>query len=178
VTAFDVNDGAPEGATPIDPEEAEGRIDSTVQTKADLNEQEAQNISEAILWLDQRRSFDVLHEERLTALHRRMFDRTWRWAGQFRRTMKSVSPYHAWQVPLLARELVENAVARYDGCDKSANELDDIAMRFHHRLVVIHPFPNGNGRHARLATDELLKFWKRPAFRLGRRRVDNGWQCA
>lgn len=164
---FELNEGAPEGATPIDPEDAEGLLDGTVRTKADLNEQEALNISAAIIWLERRRSFDVLNVERLTELHRRMFERTWRWGGELRQTMKSVSPYQAWQVPGLLRELVADTIAQYDLCEKTVKELDDIAVRFHHRVVVIHPFPNGNGRHARLATDALLKQWKRPPFDWG-----------
>ena len=34
--------------------------------------------------------------------------------------------------------------------------IDEISARFHHRLVYIHPFPNGNGRCARTMTDLLL----------------------
>ncbi len=32
----------------------------------------------------------------------------------------------------------------------------ELAIRLHHRLVFIHPFANGNGRHARLVADLLL----------------------
>ena len=33
----------------------------------------------------------------------------------------------------------------------------EAALRFHHRLTVIHPFPNGNGRHARIMANALLQ---------------------
>jgi len=65
------------------------------------------------------------------------------------------------------RELVDNTRASYEGSDRTPEALDALAVRFHHRLVHIHPWPNGNGRHARLATDSLLERWDRPPFSWG-----------
>lgn len=93
-----------------------------------------------------------------------MFGETWRWAGAYRTSHKNISPYRWTQVPELMENLVANTRARYECSDKSPEELDDIALRFHHELVHIHPWPNGNGRHARLATDLLLRSWARPPF--------------
>ncbi len=163
----DLNANAPDGATPLDPDEADGLKPGHVQTQRELNAWEALNIDEAARWLARRRSFDPLNVERLTDLHRRMFDHTWKWAGALRRSDKNVSPYHWTQVPRLLHDLADNTRAQREHCDGMPSALDDIAMRFHHGLVHIHPFPNGNGRHARLATDALLGRWKRPPFTWG-----------
>lgn len=97
-----------------------------------------------------------------------MFGPTWSWAGHFRVSDKNISPYGWTNVPVLLHELVENTRQRYETSDKSPGAVDDIAIRFHHELVRIHPWPNGNGRHARLATDLLLRQWGRPRFTWGR----------
>lgn len=107
---------------------------------------------------------DVLSITALKDLHWRMFGHTWSWAGTYRKTDKNISPYRWAQVPDLMENLVANTQARSDASDRSPEELDDIALRFHHELVHIHPWPNGNGRHARLATDLLLQSWRRPSF--------------
>ena len=163
------NDGldAAEGNTPLDEAEIEGLIPAHVQTRAELNAWEATNIGHAIEWAYGRAHVDVLSVETLQELHRRMFGATWNWAGTFRKSDKNISPHHWPQVPVMVRDLAMDTRAQYLASDKSPPLLDDIAMRFHHRLVQIHPWPNGNGRHARLATDLLLREWNRPAFTWG-----------
>jgi Fic-DOC domain mobile mystery protein B len=154
----------PDGATPLDESERDGLIPPTVSTRGELNEWEALNIQRAYRWLGRRRRIDVLDVEFQRELHRQMFGETWTWAGEFRTTTKTISPYAAWQVPELMANLVADSRAQYEASDASATSLDDIAVRFHHRLTRIHPWPNGNGRHARLATDLLLEQSGRPAF--------------
>ena len=156
-----------EANTPLDDDEREGLIPTHISAKADLNQWEALNIANAEDWAARRRTLNVLSTIFLKDLHRRMFGATWSWAGQFRLSDKNISPYPWANIPVLMHNLTENTRARYETSDKSPDALDDIAIRFHHELVRIHPWPNGNGRHARLATDLLLRQWGRPPFTWG-----------
>jgi Fic-DOC domain mobile mystery protein B len=153
--------------TPLDDEEYDGLIPAHLSNRAELNQWESLNIAKAYNWTSRRLLPDVLSVDFLRTLHRHMFGETWTWAGEFRRSDKNISPYAWTQVPVLFRELVENTRAQYEASDKSSAALDEIATRFHHQLVRIHPWPNGNGRHARLATDLLLAQWGRPSFTWG-----------
>jgi Fic-DOC domain mobile mystery protein B len=145
----------PPGATPIDPEEASALIPS-LSTQEELNEFEELNILEAVRW---SRSSLKLERELLTfgglqLLHKRMFDRTLKWAGQFRLTQKSIG-VEAYRIVPELHGLTEDCKV---WLTVGSYPPDEIAARFHHRLVWIHPFPNGNGRHARLATDLLTRY--------------------
>lgn len=156
------------GATPLDPDEIEGLIPSHIRTQEELNVWEAQNILGAEAWIASwRRQRDVLTTTFLTQLHRRMFEETWTWAGTYRRSMKNVSPYPAYEIPRLMSDLVADVRVRYESSERTESALDEIALQFHHRLVRIHPWPNGNGRHARLATDLALEAWRRQRFTWG-----------
>lgn len=155
-----------EAGTPLDPDESEGLIPTHVETRTELNQWEALNIARAQAEFTGHKQFD-LSVESLHRLHRAMFGATWKWAGEYRKSDKNISPYHWTQVSALMHELVLDTRAQYDASDQTPSALDDIALRFHHRLVQIHPWPNGNGRHARLATDLLLASWRRPAFTWG-----------
>jgi Fic-DOC domain mobile mystery protein B len=155
-----------DGNTPLDEDESAGLIPPHLSTRAELNQWEATNIASATEWVSGRAS-DVMDVSFLAELHKRMFGMTWEWAGAFRQSDKNISP-HSWtQVPVLMRELVDNSRAQYDASAKEAADLDEIAARFHHGLVRIHPWANGNGRHARLATDLLLRQWGRLPFTWG-----------
>ena len=145
---FDADDNA---NTPLDPDEREELIPAYITTRAELNEAEQENITEADQWAFRRRR-EVLSVDFLKALHRRMLRRVWRWAGQFRRTDRNIGV-----VPHLIETELHRLVddARY-WVEHRIYEPDELAIRFHHRLVVIHPFPNGNGRHGRLAADLLI----------------------
>lgn len=154
----------PVGATPVDPNEIDGLIPEHIETQLELNQWEAVNIAEAARWASQRRAVDVLLTAALKDLHRRMFGHTWSWAGIYRRTDTNISPHRWTQVPELMENLVANTQVRHERSDRSPEALDELALRFHHELVHIHPWPNGNGRHARLATDLLLRSWNRPPF--------------
>ena len=167
VSSQDPRDDSASGNTSLDDDESEGLIPEHVETRGELNEWEALNIASAHEWLSHRRIPDVLNVPFLRELHRQMYGRTWNWAGDFRRSDKTISPHHWSEVSPLMHDLVENTRTQYEASTRTAKELDEIAMRFHHNLVRIHPWPNGNGRHARLATDLLLEQWHRPAFTWG-----------
>ncbi len=142
----------PPGATPLDPEEAEGLKLAHITTQQELNRWEQNNISEADSWLRRMRRTDILSEDFLRALHRHMLGKVWHWAGKFRRTEKNIGV--AWiKIPTELRTLLHDM--QY-WIEHATFPPDEIATRFHHRLVSIHLFPNGNGRHARMATDALL----------------------
>jgi Fic-DOC domain mobile mystery protein B len=151
-----------DASTPLTHEEREGLIPSYITLRSELNEAEQANILEAEEWAFARKRV-VLDEPFLTNLHKRMFGRVWRWAGEFRHTDRNIGidPYRI-QVEL--RQLLDDC--RY-WIEHSTYEPDEVAARFHHRLVFIHPFPNGNGRNARLATDLLLVKLGRPRFSWG-----------
>ena len=163
-----------DGNTPIDEDESEGLIPEHIATRAELNEWEAENIRAAIARVGVRTP-DLLDESALRALHKRMFEKTWRWAGKYRTSDKSIGTYSWQEVPRLVRDLLENTKTQHEAAKHSADELDAVATRFHHQLVLIHPWPNGNGRHAREATDLLLRRWGRPPFSWGAssKRADN-----
>jgi len=158
-----------EGATHLSEEEKDDLVASHITTREQLNEWEQQNILEAEKWAFSRRRSDVISIAFLTQLHRRMFDRTWAWAGNFRTTEKNIG------VP--KRQI---SVALQDACDDVALWLEkrvfpvpETAARFHHRLVSVHPFPNGNGRHARLAGDVLLHSLRYPRLNWGGNKLDS-----
>jgi Fic-DOC domain mobile mystery protein B len=156
-----------DGATPLDEDEAEGLIPSHISTREELNEWEQRNIAKAVYWISERRSRDsVLTVQFIRELHQRMFDETWKWAGTFRKTAKNigVSPERIGEEVL---NLVRDTEAWIQHGTYSADEL---AARFHHRLVSIHPFPNGNGRHARLMTEALQREIGATAFTWGAKR--------
>lgn len=158
----------PYGATPIDPDEAEGLLQGHVSTRHELDELEEANIQAGLEWAQRRavlrkKPVDVLTEEFLYELHKRMFDAVWAWAGRVRTTDKNIG-VDKFTVRAEVRNLVEDA--RY-WRENGTYEPDELAVRFHHRLVWIHPFPNGNGRHSRLMADLIVQQADRPPFSWG-----------
>jgi len=147
-------DGLPIGATPLDPDEAEGLIPDHISTRGELNAWEQVNIGKGAEWLRRRgRGEPLLTQGVLREIHERMFSDTWTWAGRFRQTLKNIGV-----PPEMIVEQVHNLLGdTRSWIDHGSFSADEIACRFHHRLVSIHPFPNGNGRHARLMTDALLR---------------------
>ena len=156
-------DGQDDASTPLTEEEREQLIPSYITLRSELNEAEQANILEAEEWAFARKR-DVLDERFLKTLHKRMFGRVWRWAGQFRQSERNIG-VDAYRISTDLRQLIDDC--RY-WIENETFDPDEIATRFHHRLVSIHPFPNGNGRHARLATDLLLTALGRPRFSWGR----------
>lgn len=167
---MELGDAHAPGATPLDPDEAGGLIPSHISTQAQLNEWEEANILEARRWVFARRRRDVLTEEFARELHRRMFDKTWKWAGDFRRSGKNIG-VDSRQISTRLRDLLDDA--RY-WIEHRTYPIDEIAARFHHRLVSIHPFANGNGRHARLMADVLLVQADAPPFTWGSKTLVTG----
>lgn len=152
-----------DAATPLSEEEKEGLIPSYITLRGELNEAEQANILEAEEWAFKRKR-DVLDERFLDNLHERMYGRVWRWAGGYRRTGKNIG-VDAYRIPTELRQLIEDC--RF-WIENETYPPDEIAARFHHKLVWIHAYPNGNGRHARLATDLLLTALGRERFTWGR----------
>jgi Fic-DOC domain mobile mystery protein B len=146
----------PEGATTLSPEERDGLLQTWITNRADLNKAEAQNILDGTVWARRRRgtdAADLMNEEYAKALHKQMFGDVWNWAGKYREreTNLGVKPYLiSTEVPALFND------ANY-WLKHKTYEPDELAIRLHHRLVFIHPFPNGNGRHTRLMADLLLE---------------------
>lgn len=157
-----MNEDLPTGATPIDPNEAEGLIPDHVVTRGELDELEEANIQEGLEWA-LGRSREILSEEFVYELHRRMFDSVWAWAGKVRLTDKNIG-IDKYLVRTEVRKLIDDALFWRE---HQVYEPDELAVRFHHRLVSIHPFPNGNGRHARLMADLLIQQLGGEAFSWG-----------
>jgi Fic-DOC domain mobile mystery protein B len=141
----------PNDATPVTPEEMRELIPAHIAYRSELNEAEQENIARAQDWALKRRR-DLLSEKFITDLHRRMFGDVWRWAGKYRTSERNLGiPFC--EVPVATRQLLDDVQT---WIDYRSYPPDEIALRFHHRLVQIHPFPNGNGRHSRLMADLLV----------------------
>jgi Fic-DOC domain mobile mystery protein B len=154
----------PEGATPLSEDELQGLIPGHITTRGDLDAWEALNIDKALRWLTRAKLGDVLSEPFVRQLHKKMFDITWRWAGKYRKTEKNLG-LKVWQIQDEVPKLCGDARYWIEHCTFPP---DEIAVRFHHKLVWVHPFPNGNGRHARLMADVLVKrVLGRPTFSWG-----------
>lgn len=143
----------PDGATPLDPDELEGLKFRHITTRGELNELEQVNVESGLQWLQRRRKRDVLSEGFVRELHRRLFGEVWAWAGTFRLTEKNIG-IDPIQIGVQLRALLDDA--QYWAAHETYPPLE-AAARFHHRLVQIHCFANGNGRHARILSDEYLR---------------------
>jgi len=148
----------PKGATPLDPDEFSGLKFPHIQTRGELDQMEQVNIQDGLRWLAQQKEINVFNDTFLRELHKRLFGEVWSWAGSFRLTEKNIGVAPE-QIAVSLRNLLDDV--EY-WCEYETYDQQEIALRFHHRLVQIHLFPNGNGRHARIATDALLlkKFGK------------------
>jgi Fic-DOC domain mobile mystery protein B len=141
-----------ESATPISAEELEGLIPRHITLRSELNEFEQRGVVAGTRWAFGRRRRDLLTPRFVITLHRQMFRDVWRWAGTCRSTQKNIG---------VAPEQIQTQLklalddARY-WIDNQTFSADEIGVRLHHRLVWIHPFANGNGRHARLMADLLV----------------------
>ena len=156
---FDDDD---ESNTPLEAEEREQLIPSYITLRRELNEAEQINITGATKWLASRKR-DVLDEKFLRNLHTRMFGQVWKWAGDYRKTPRNIG-VEAWRIPMDIAQAIDDAkfwVAN------GTYPPDEIAVRFSHRLVAIHPFPNGNGRFSRLVGDLLAQQLGQPRFSWG-----------
>ena len=141
------------GATPTDPDEVAGLIPSHITLQVELNDWEAANIQAGRRWaLHGKYRGNILSEDYVRKLHEHMFDKTWKWAGTFRKSEKSIGVEPS-RIAVALRDLLGDVKVQSEFKHYS---LEEMATRLHHRLVLVHPFPNGNGRHARLFTDVFL----------------------
>lgn len=143
----------PEGATPLDPDEMTGLKFKHIETREQLDQMEQANIQAGLLWLKNYHQNDILTLSFCQMLHKQLFGHVWQWAGVFRQTEKNIgiAPF---QISVALYDLFADTTTWIEFNSYSVKE---IALRFHHRLVFIHPFVNGNGRHARIMTDYLLQ---------------------
>lgn len=140
-----------QGQTPIDEDELSDLKLPHVTTLEELNIWELQNIQKAENWAKKQKN-DILTELFVRELHRRMFCDVWKWAGKYRKSNKNIG-VDKFVIPTEIKKLLEDVKTWIEfGVYKD----DELALRFHHKLVSIHPFPNGNGRHSRLMTDLLV----------------------
>ena len=142
------------GQTPIDYDERQYLKIRSISTRGELDEFEQSNIEEAVAWSLKHRfaAHRILTLDFIRLVHRRMFSEVWEWAGKFRLTNKNIG--------VDKNDIASHLKMMTDDClywigNKSYPE-DEIAIRFKHGLVKIHPFPNGNGRHSRLCADILI----------------------
>jgi Fic-DOC domain mobile mystery protein B len=159
---------ADEAATPLTPEEKLGLIPSYIALRRELNEAEQINVTRAEGWAFARKR-EVLDEAYLRRLHQQMFQDVWTWAGEFRTSERNIG-VEPWRIVTELRELLEDV--RYWIAHQTYS-IDEIVARFHHKLVWIHCFANGNGRHGRLAADVLLVNLGQPRFSWGRQSLVN-----
>jgi len=146
----------PDDATPLMPEEREQLLQTWITHRRDLNEAEQANIIEGSAWAGKTRRADpeaLLDEGFIKTLHKRMFGKVWGWAGTFRQTDRNIG-IDWYRVPAELTAMLDDV--RY-WVKHQTFPPDEISIRFHHRLVAIHPFPNGNGRHARLMADLMIE---------------------
>jgi Fic-DOC domain mobile mystery protein B len=144
----------PDGATPLDPDEIEGLKFRHVETRNELNQLEQQNIQDGLKWLERQKSIpEILAGSFVRRLHKELFGNVWSWAGSFRLSEKNLGVDPA-NISVELRNLLDDSSYWIE--HGTYNHLE-IAARFHHRLVQIHAFVNGNGRHARILTEVVLE---------------------
>ena len=154
------------GQTPLDEEEKDGLLILTIATRDELDEFEQQNIEKAVQWILGRTFKPELFftEDFVRMLHKRMYADVWEWAGEFRKTNKNIG-VDKWKIPSDLKYLLDDAKYWHEN---NTYTHDEIAVRFKHRIVSIHCFPNGNGRHSWLLADIIIeKIYKQPVFSWG-----------
>lgn len=155
-----------DGQTPLDEDEKEGLLIQSIATRGELDEFEQQNIEDTIQWSLTRRfkSEQILSESFIQELHKRMYRNVWRWAGEYRKTNKNIG-VDKLEIPIALRSLIDDASY---WLENNIYDPEEFAIRFKHRLVSIHCFPNGNGRHSRMIADIIVeKIFQQPVFSWG-----------
>jgi Fic-DOC domain mobile mystery protein B len=150
----------------LDEEEKEGLLIETITTRSELDEFEQQNIEDAMQWIAGRsfKTETVFTEQFVKKLHKKMYGHVWKWAGKFRKSNKNIG-VDKWHIPVALKGLLDDTLY---WIENSTFSHDEIAIRFKHRLVAIHCFPNGNGRHSRLFADLIIeKIFNKPVFTWG-----------
>jgi len=155
-----------DGQTPLDDDEKEGLKIPAIITRGELDEFEQQNIEQAIIWTIKRkfRVDDILTEKFVKQIHRKMYADVWVWAGEFRTTNKNPG-VDKWEIGAELEKLLDDT--KYWINHQTYSD-DEIALRCKHRMVSIHCFTNGNGRHSRLMADIIISHaFKQPVFSWG-----------
>lgn len=144
---------ADDNSTPLTAEEKDGLKLKWITLRSELNEAEARNIAQAQVWLISNKNKDIFSDTFLRELHKKMFGDVWKWAGTYRNSERNigVAPF---QIPIKLMQLFDDVKFWIENKTYSNRE---IAVRLHHKLVQIHPFPNGNGRVSRLMADLVLE---------------------
>ncbi len=150
--------------TPLTAEEREQLIPAYITLRHELNEAEQINIGQALRWTTARKKRDVLDQNFLRQLHKRMFGDVWRWAGQYRTSARNIGA-DAYRITMDVHQAIDDACY---WIEHKTYPPDEIAVRFSHRLVAIRPFPNGNGRFSRLIGDLLAQQLEQEPFTWGR----------
>lgn len=165
---FGMNDS--QDQTLIDPEEAQALIPYVVY-RWQLDEHEKNNILKAKRWMNSSRNLKKGYpsDHGLRLLHKKMFEDVWKWAGEYRKTEKNIGNVLSYQVHEELRKLCDDVKYLLQ---LERTNIIEIAAQFHHRLTCIHPFPNGNGRFAREASNILLIYNDQKPFSWGIDRVD------
>ena len=156
------------GQTPVDEDEKEGLLLNTISTRSELDEFEMQNIESAIQWTLSKnfKQKEIFTEEFIRSVHKKMFGQVWYWAGDFRKTNKNLG-VDKWEIGIETKKLLMDVI---HWTENNIFSPDEIAIRFKHRIVSIHCFPNGNGRHSRLMADIIIEnIFKLPVFTWGAR---------
>lgn len=146
----------PSDATPLAPAERDGLKQHWITHRGELNDAEQNNILKGLAWAKRnqgRSAPELLNDEFARRLHRAMFGDVWAWAGKYRLTERNIG--------IAALRIPEAVIVLFGDVQYWINQQaflpDEIAVRLHHRLVAIHPFPNGNGRHSRFMADLLTE---------------------
>ncbi len=149
--SLDYNDGQ----FPLEEEEKEDLLIKTVTTQTELDELEQLNIEKAVAWTIGKKfkPATIFTEKFIKKVHKQMFGDVWKWAGKFRKSAKNIGV--AWvEIAVEVKYLLDDTKYWIENKTYSPHE---IAIRFKHRLVKIHCFPNGNGRHSRLMADIIIE---------------------
>lgn len=143
-----------DGQTPLDEDEKEGLLIKSITTQGELNEAEQLNIESAVEWTIRKKisQAEIVSEDFILQLHKRMYGEVWRWAGTFRKTNKNIG-VDKFQIGIELKALIDDTAYWIE--NKIYDE-EELAIRFKHRIVNIHCFPNGNGRHSRLMADVII----------------------
>jgi len=159
------NEGLPFGATPLDPNETNGLLINGITTHGELNTAEQEGILNESQWIFGRNHKHVLTDAFFKELHKRMFSSVWKWAGKYRQTDKNIG-VDKHQISIEVKKICDDTAFWIESQTYPWNEL---GARFHHRVVWIHPFPNGNGRFSRILTDILMKSYEQAPFTWGQK---------
>jgi hypothetical protein len=133
--------------------------------RSELNAMDQAGNAEGDRWAFSRKR-DVLDEDFLRRLHRRMFGDIWTWAGEFRETDKNIDDVPARRVPAALRQLLGDVRAQPE---QKAYPPDEIAVRFHNRLTLDSSIPEWQWPTRPPGRRPARRSARREAFHLGKR---------